>query len=177
MAVMGVGLILWGALSIYQRRRGGPKGAGPDAALTPDQARQQMKQDRAMHRDLAEVATEVEQMAKRLGTQLDQQATRLEALIRQADARIAKLEQLKGVAGAGDAGSGPVPGVAKPEPASAPESNGLPAAPGAAGLPANDPLTRQVYQLADDGLKPPDIARKIGEHVGKIELILALRSV
>jgi hypothetical protein len=41
----------------------------------------------------------------------------------------------------------------------------------------DDPLARQVYQLADTGLAPADIAQKIGEHVGKVELILALRSV
>lgn len=38
-----------------------------------------------------------------------------------------------------------------------------------------DPLTRAVYDLADDGRRPIDIARELDEQIGKIELILALR--
>lgn len=39
-----------------------------------------------------------------------------------------------------------------------------------------DPLADSVYQLADDGLGPEQIARQLDEHVGKVELILALRA-
>lgn len=41
--------------------------------------------------------------------------------------------------------------------------------------PAIDPLTRQVYDLADAGRTPLSIARDLNEQVGKVELILALR--
>jgi len=34
-----------------------------------------------------------------------------------------------------------------------------------------------VYRLADAGNDPIEIARITGEHVGKVELILALRQV
>jgi hypothetical protein len=40
---------------------------------------------------------------------------------------------------------------------------------------ALDPLTRSVYELADGGLAAVDIARRLDEQVGKVELILALR--
>ncbi|MCC7205415.1 MAG: hypothetical protein IT441_10075 [Phycisphaeraceae bacterium] len=36
-------------------------------------------------------------------------------------------------------------------------------------------LSRSVYQLADQNLSAEQIARQLGEHVGKVELILALR--
>lgn len=38
-----------------------------------------------------------------------------------------------------------------------------------------DPLTRAVYDLADDGRRSIDIARELDEQIGKVELILALR--
>jgi hypothetical protein len=38
-----------------------------------------------------------------------------------------------------------------------------------------DPLHRKVYDLADQGLTPVDIARRIEKPTGQVELILALR--
>ena len=38
-----------------------------------------------------------------------------------------------------------------------------------------DDLTRNVYRLADAGHDPVAIAQQLNEHVGKVELILALR--
>jgi len=39
-----------------------------------------------------------------------------------------------------------------------------------------DPVTSKVYSLADAGRSPVEIASELGEHVGKVELMLALRS-
>jgi hypothetical protein len=36
-------------------------------------------------------------------------------------------------------------------------------------------LTARVYEHADRGESPQEIARRLDEHVGKVELILALR--
>jgi hypothetical protein len=52
--------------------------------------------------------------------------------------------------------------------------------PGSAGysspeLDGPDPVTAEIYRLNDQGLSPMDIARKLGQHLGKVELILALR--
>ena len=38
-----------------------------------------------------------------------------------------------------------------------------------------DPLTNEIYRLADDGLGVVEIAKQLGQHTGKVELILALR--
>lgn len=40
-----------------------------------------------------------------------------------------------------------------------------------------DPVARSIYRLADQGASAMDIARKLNEHLGKVELILALRQV
>lgn len=52
------------------------------------------------------------------------------------------------------------------------ENNGGTPQAGAARL---DPLTRTVYELADEGKTAVQIARQLDEHLGKVELILALR--
>jgi hypothetical protein len=38
-----------------------------------------------------------------------------------------------------------------------------------------DPVVRRVYELSDAGRAPAEIARELDEHIGKVELILALR--
>ena len=38
-----------------------------------------------------------------------------------------------------------------------------------------DPLTQSVYELADTGYQPIQIAQELQEQVGKVELILSLR--
>ncbi len=93
--------------------------------------------------------------AQRLGAQLDNKARRLEKLIEEADQRIAAL-------------SGAAPGL------SAPDRPRAPAAPSPA-RPPRDPLTQAVYEHADAGRTPVEIARELDEQVGKVELILALR--
>lgn len=42
--------------------------------------------------------------------------------------------------------------------------------------PAVDPATQMIYELADQGRAAIDIARELDEHIGKVELILALRA-
>jgi len=42
-------------------------------------------------------------------------------------------------------------------------------------FPTIDPIAQQVYDLADQGRSPVQIAGALEEHVGKVELILALR--
>jgi hypothetical protein len=38
-----------------------------------------------------------------------------------------------------------------------------------------DPLTGEIYRLSDQGMPAIEIARRMNQHVGKVELILALR--
>jgi hypothetical protein len=168
-----------------QRARPGATGV---PGVTPREQLERMKQERGMRRDLGELAGEVEALAQRLGAQLDAQARRVEDLIRQADQRIARLEALQKVSGciSGDAKSNPTP-FSEPGSPTGPvltdsptlRSTLPPATQATRPAPAaqsDDPMARRIYQLADAGLDSQSIARKLGEHVGKVELILALRS-
>jgi hypothetical protein len=105
--------------------------------------------------------------ARRLSAQLDNKAERLELLIRQADERIARFSEAV-PAGRHTTGE-PPPGQ---EPTATPQSP----PPGAGEPPRSDPLTRAVYELADAGRSPVEIAQQLDEQVGKVELILALRA-
>jgi len=153
---VGLGLILRGGW----RRAGGSR----------DGLEEQSRQIRGVHRDLEAIMVEIEQMAKRLGAQLDAKALRLESLLAQAQQTLETLEGRPSPrAPAGRASEmGTAPGSAA---VSSPDGVTVP------GQPVEDPLARSVYALADQGVSPQQIAQRLGEHAGKIELILALRHV
>ena len=115
--------------------------------------------------DVAEQTAEMVETARRLAAQLDNKAKRLEILIEEADRR---LEAMGGTATAGPPRTTP---EADTEPSHRPEPEDA-----APDDPPVDPLTRAVYELADQGRNAIDIARELDEQVGKIELILALRA-
>ena len=120
---------------------------------------EQLNQKKGMRRDLESLMVEIEQFAKRFSAQLDAKTIHLEKLIRDAESRIAQLNALLTDTrhtpnGTKSTGS-PSTGTEMPE--------------------AKDPFVSRIHELADEGLSPLDIARKLDEHPGKIELILALR--
>jgi hypothetical protein len=96
---------------------------------------------------------DAEDLAQLIADRLDRHAARLEQLIAAADDRLARLEQ------------------------AAAQIEARPLAPSAARREVADPLSRQVYDLSDQGLAPIEIARQLNQHTGKVELILALRQV
>ncbi|UYV13807.1 MAG: hypothetical protein NCW75_05855 [Phycisphaera sp.] len=124
-----------------------------------------------------ERAAEVGEIVRDLASRLETRAARLEALLDQADERIEKLEARL----AAGAVSGSVAASDRPTPTMQLSQNGA----GdpwtddqdAPTTPANghDPLHQEVYELADGGRTPLDIARRLDQQVGTIELILALR--
>ncbi len=101
---------------------------------------------------------EMEQLARRFSAQLDNKARRLEILIDEADQRIAAL------GGASEPTAAPAPPAAPSPPTAGGNGNRDP-----------DELTVAVYERADAGLSPVEIAQQLDEQVGKVELILALR--
>lgn len=178
-----------------RRKRNAP------SVLTPHEQLDRLRQVRGMRGDLEELMVEIEQMAKRMSAQLDAKAIRLEHLLEKADRRVEELRELSRLAqqspaaakddapaaseqpapwpvvtgrglaamyqqAAAQQTASPAPSAdAQPEPAPAEAEPGLP----------DDPLARKVYTLADSGQDASQIARHLNEHVGKIELILALR--
>jgi len=104
-----------------------------------------------LEREMATLLSELSDMARAIYQQLDERTARLESLIQAADERIEKLHRAQGE-------------VPATETAQADD-----------GPPAADPRHDQVYQLADEGVSPQQIAQRLGRPCGEIELILALR--
>ncbi|MFG0283753.1 MAG: hypothetical protein ACF8R7_04965 [Phycisphaerales bacterium JB039] len=142
---LGAMMLIWLLLRWQWRRQ---------RAMTNQPARDQVADLRqaARQREAEQGASaELVELSRRLLAQIDARSTQLEGLIEDADQRI---EQLRGLAGAPAA----TPGRPPPsEPVGA------------------DPIARGVYELADEGLGPVEIARRLDQHVGAVELILALR--
>lgn len=100
--------------------------------------------------DLRRLMAEATELAAALSAQLDERAERLQRLIDEADARLGTR-------------------LPRDEPAGVHEEE--PRA-----IPAADPLAQRIFDLADEGLTPVQIAQRLDQHTGKVELILALRS-
>ena len=164
----GIVLILaWLMLRLRKR------GRTPTRITTPAEQIERQRQARGLRGDLEQVMVEVEQLAKRFGAQLDMKSVRLEKLIEQADARIAELKTL-------ETPDKTAPATTRDDSAQGPvdtwsDTGSAPAPPAAADSPANGDLARTIYRLADAGNDPIEIGRILGEHAGKVELILALR--
>ena len=137
-------------------------------------ARDHIRQRDQQRKDLESVALSIEEMARRVGAQLDNKASRVEALLDEAERTIRRLEsaalaaQRRASMQPADRGTrrpldGRDPRPELPEP--------LPGAGAGAGA---DDLSARVRRLAADGLAAPAIAAEVDEHVGKVELILAL---
>lgn len=163
--VAGVALLLFLAVvngRKHLRRR------QQEPALTPHEKVERIKQTHGMKNDLRDMMVELEDLTRRFSAQLDAKAVRLERLIEEADARITQLERAGRSAGeSANREAARVTTVAG-KGAEAASGDGTPAEP-------LDPLTRNVYELADAGHEPLAIAKQLDEHVGKVELILALR--
>lgn len=106
---------------------------------------------RAQAAEIRAVVDETHELARLLSEHLDRQTTRLEELIDRAGARTRELERA---------------------------IEAQPTAPRPAATRQNapaDPTMQRVYDLADTGLPAIEIAKRIGQHTGKVELMLALR--
>lgn len=167
-------LLLGGLLLItmfFMSRLAKRRRRGPVSIISPHEQLERLKQARGMRGDLEQLMVEIEQMAKRMSAHLDAKSMRIERLLQEADERIEKLEALQ------QNPINPAQSIAHndvSQPASV-QRSAQPEAPAVDALP-DDPLARSVYELADQGIEPNQIARQLDEHVGKVELILALRS-
>ena len=154
--VVGV-LILLFIVVVNVRRKSMDVGA-----LDPREKIERDRQKRGTRDDLRTMMVELDELTRQFSAQLDAKSVKLEQLIREADQRIAQLE-----------GRTPSPRDSTPEqsPVEAPAERRSSLIPN----PDDDPLTTRVYELADAGHDATQISRKLDEHIGKIELILALR--
>lgn len=154
--LLGLVMVTTSLLIGIRRKR---RAAG--SRVTAREQLERYKEKAAVRDDLQSVMVEVEQLAKRLSAQLDARAIAVERLIDEAEAKIQRLEQLTRER---QPPAPPADPVKPPAEADPPDAG------------PTDELTRSVYALADEGAAAPEIARQLGEHVGKVELILALRA-
>jgi hypothetical protein len=134
-----------------------------------------LAQQRAVEREMSNLLLEYEEMLRRMTAQLETRAAKLELLISQADERLARLEaarQLHSKLGNRPPPAEAAAGGAVPEPTASdrPSETSAPASADTEASP-HDP----VYQLADQGQTPRQIAQQLNRPHGEIELILALR--
>jgi uncharacterized membrane-anchored protein YhcB (DUF1043 family) len=146
-----------------------------------------LEEARALRLQLDEVHTRAANLlgtAQRLGARLDERVASLDvASLRMQAARTSLPRTTIAAASASSPASNPrtVPAPAQATPAADARAVALADAPRSVtratveAKPALDPLTRQVYALADAGRPALSIARDLNEQVGKVELILALR--
>ncbi len=163
----GIVILVWVMLRLQWKRQRRSPDDEPVAQMRETLVDRAAESERA-----AEVAGIVRDMAARLETR----AARLEVLLDQADERIEKLEARLAAGIMSENLATPArPGAARPI------DHGEPTDPwtmdsDASAKPSNhDPLHHEVYELADGGQTPLDIARRLDQQVGTIELILALR--
>ncbi len=167
--VAGVVMLLIFFMSRYRHR----KHNAPPTRLSVQERMEKQKQTLGMKEDMQQVMVEIETMSRRVGAQLDAKAAKLEQLITEADRRIAQLQKLESTSTPTQAGHEAAPKhtmhdrVAQNETMIADSVEGPES--------GNDPLARRVYALADQGLDATAIAGELREHIGKVELILALR--
>jgi hypothetical protein len=110
------------------------------------------------------LAADLTELTDRLAQEMDSKVSRLEALIAAADERIRRLERME--LETPRAGATIDPRLTEPRtPAHRVrhETSGV------------QDSHREVYQLADAGLSPVDIARQLDRPTGQVELILNLR--
>jgi hypothetical protein len=132
-----------------------------------------LAQQRAVERDMGNLLVELSEMSRQMTGQLDTRAAKLEALLREADEKIALLRSLGGGPGAAGAGGGGPQGVLVE--AKLLESDAVPMPAAEDPTPIVDPRHAEVYDLADEGQSAQEIARQTGRPRGEVELILALR--
>jgi len=137
-----------------------------------------LAQQRAVEREMSNLLVEYEEVLRRMTAQLETRAARLELLINQADERLARLEAAAQQQQQQQQNRGDCAPPAETATTVAVRESAAPftdePAPGAADDAGISPH-RPVYQLADQGQTPRQIAQQLNRPHGEIELILALR--
>ncbi|GMV98783.1 MAG: hypothetical protein AMXMBFR83_31310 [Phycisphaerae bacterium] len=131
-----------------RRRQQQSRRPRPEPPLSPRHAGEETR------RDLDELMVELQELSRRISAEIDTRFAKLEAAMRDADRRIAVLHRLarltEGHRPVGSTANGQADGQV-------------------------DGRHAVVYELADAGFTPVDIARELGRTPGEVELILNLR--
>lgn len=159
------GLIYIFVIRPMMRKKADPLDRAPNYASAAQQ--------RATERQMQSLLVDLSEMARQVTAQLDTRAAKLEALIQQADQRIAALREAQ----SGLPAMPPPTRVLETNIDVPPMIDAEPVLPAARVElpPPIDPAHAEIYLLADEGWAAGEIAGKLGRPRGEIELILALR--
>ncbi len=175
--LMAAGVVVLVFVSLRALRRRGA--ASPEEDASPRERLERLKQDAAARERStrpsgpAEGVVDPVAAATELAAMLDGRAARLERLLEDADARIARLEAGGGAGRAAGGDDEPV----DPEPV--PARHVPPSVRPAPGDEAPRPedrrrLAARIHELSASGLDPRRIARELDAPLGEVELVLAL---
>ncbi len=140
-----------------------------------------------VQRDFEQLLTELEHLSERITLQVEEEFGRLQGLMTEADRRISALRVLieasrqlrepprEAEAVASQRGSHHASMEHTALRSERPLTPAMTIPPLDGGL-EGDPRFAQIFQLADAGFAPRDIAQKLGESVGTVELVLNLRN-
>lgn len=170
---LGVLLIIMSMMMGIKKKRKASQERGTAREQVED-----LKQRHAVRGDLEQLMVEIEQLAKRFGAQLDAKTLQMERLIDEADRKIHELKQVQQARqNTADLRETLASNLAEASGQGTPGASGAPTATNTEPAPQNpdEVLKKSVYALVEQGVAPAEIARQLDEHVGKIELILALR--
>lgn len=149
------------ALMLISTRRRLRKAANSPKAYTREQ-RARLRDEESLVQEMEEVMARLEDVASDVQARIDTRFAKLESVLGDADERIDRLERLLR-----QCQGQPAIDLTVSETADAPDE------PDDDG--ANDARHRLIYELADAGRTPVQIAQQTGQSTGEVELILALR--
>lgn len=145
-------------LSISRRRREG----GPSPRAYARELTGRLREEKAIHSDIAEIMLRLQQVAREINAQLDAKFIRLEQCIADADRRIERV------------GGSPRPAAPRAilDVTVGEESTDERQAPDP---PRKDLARERIHAMMDRGMPSPDIARAVERPLGEVELMAALR--
>ncbi|RMD62599.1 MAG: hypothetical protein D6824_06545 [Planctomycetota bacterium] len=164
-------LTLWAVLALRRRlRRRRQSARTPTKPPTASVSQSRVDRQRA---EIEQLMVDAEELVRRLAALLDNKAARAEQTLDRLEARLREVERHAALLP-----SDPASARMRPN-SSAPETAAQPTAPASVletTTAPMDPLREEVVKLAGEGLTPVEIASRLNEQVGKVELILALHN-
>lgn len=148
------------------RIRRGRRPVGPNPSIRREL--NAMRGRSELHRSADELLIQLEEMARRINAQVDTKFAKLDRVVMDADERLARLEAALSRADR-------LAAVGSTSGQSESSDAGAQAAPARAEHPT-DTRHAGVYDLADAGKSPVEIAERLGMPLGEVEVILNLRN-
>ncbi len=168
-ALLTLGLLIAGAVVISGRRRAKDRQNSPQAYVRERTRR--IEEERRVAEDVEAVMIRLEQLAREVEAQVNEQLARLESATRAADERIRELNGSAPSARSKTTPSSPSIDITVDDPI-APPAAARPGAPRS--VERRESPAQSIARLAAGGKSPRQIARELSKSLGEVELTLAV---